>query len=123
MSTDETNGEFTEVMSYVGSLEKWLWRGAIRRNLLNADSPWHKMIPKYGREGATLIVVGSAWFVMSLLALPSIVLLEGNRSGSALRMGFGIFLAAVALLSIGLGWWRYASAIRAGRRFRAGNSE
>jgi hypothetical protein len=121
LNLEGTNRELTEAMSYLSPLERWLWGRTMERNLRNPDSRWHKMLPKYGKRGATLSIVGSVWFLPGYLGFPAIVLLEGNRSGSAPRMGVGIFLAAIAVVSIGFGCWRTLSAIRTGRRFGAGN--
>jgi hypothetical protein len=115
-----TEEEVAEAMGCITALERWLWGRAVERNIRNRDSRWRRMLPKNGREGATLSIVGSVWALPGFLGFVAIPLLYGNDSGSTIREALGILFAAIAVVSISFSWWRTLRAVRVGRKFRAG---
>jgi hypothetical protein len=104
-SRQESEDEITcEALQSIGSMERAIWEGSIRRNIRNQHSRFYSLQPKYGIDGSTKLIVAQLWLLPAVTFLIIAVALNLMSTGQQLTrdlsyVSLGLFFCCVFLMA------------------------
>jgi hypothetical protein len=116
-SSQKSDDEVTrEALRSIGSLERLIWEGSIRRNIRNLDSRFYTLQTKHGIAGSTKLIVAQLWLLPAVMFLMIAVALNLMSTSQQLTrqfsyISFGLFFCCIFLMA-----FRALTAARTSRR-------